>query len=109
MSVFVGGCTLEGVEAVCKTKQDLEIDVLDGMGSLVNNSLVRQIEQAAGEPRFALLDTVREYGLERLAASGEESAIKRAHAAYCLVVAEECALQGADPARTEGVSLSEGE
>jgi predicted ATPase len=107
ISVFVGGCTLEGVEAVCNTKQDLEVDVLDGMGSLVNNSLVRQIEQSAGEPRFALLDTVREYGLERLAASGEESAIKRAHAAYCLVLAEECALQGADPARTEWVSLLE--
>src|ERR1700737_858838 len=59
ISVFVGGCTLEGVEAVCNTKQDLEVDVLDGMGSLVNNSLVQHIEQSAGEPRFALLDTVR--------------------------------------------------
>jgi predicted ATPase len=107
ISVFVGGCTLEGVEAVCNTKQDLEVDVLDGMGSLVNNSLVRQIEQSAGEPRFALLDTVREYGLERLAASGEESAIKRAHAAYCLVLSEECAAQAADPARTEWVGLLE--
>ncbi len=107
LSVFVGGCTLEGVEAVCNTKQDLEVDVLDGMGSLVNNSLVQQIEQSAGEPRFALLDTVREYGLERLAASGEESAIKRAHAAYCLVLAEECAAQAADPAGAEWVNLLE--
>jgi tetratricopeptide (TPR) repeat protein len=107
LSVFVGGCTLEGVEAVCNTKQDLEIDVLDGTGALVNNSLVRQIEQSAGEPRFALLDTVREYGLERLAASAEESAIKRAHAAYCLVLAEECAAQATDPANTEWVSLLE--
>jgi predicted ATPase len=107
LSVFVGGCTLEGVEAVCNTKQDLQIDVLDGMGSLVNNSLVRQIEQSAGEPRFALLDTVREYGLERLAASGEESSIRRAHAAYCLVLAEECAAQATDPANTEWVSLLE--
>jgi predicted ATPase len=107
VSVFVGGCTLEGVEAVCNTKQDLEVDVLDGMGSLVNNSLVRQIEQSAGEPRFALLDTVREYGLERLAASGEEAAIKRAHAAYYLVLAEDCAAQAADPASTEWISLLE--
>jgi predicted ATPase len=98
ISVFVGGCTLESVEAVCNTKQDLDVDVLDGMGSLVNNSLVRQIEQSAGEPRFVLLDTVREYGLERLAASGEEAAIKRAHAAYSLVLAEECAAQAAEPA-----------
>jgi predicted ATPase len=107
ISVFVGGCNLEGLEAVCNTKQDLEVDVLDGMGSLVNNSLVQQIEQSAGEPRFALLDTVREYGLERLAASGEESAIKRAHAAYCVVLAEEYAAQAADPAHTEWVSLQE--
>ena len=107
LSVFVGGCTLEGVEAVCNTRQDLQVDVLDGMGSLVNNSLVRQVEQSAGEPRFALLDTVREYGLERLAASGEESAIRKAHAAYCLVLAEECAAQAADPGNTEWLSLLE--
>jgi predicted ATPase len=107
ISIFVGGCTLEGVEAVCNTKQDLEVGVLDGVESLVNNSLVQQIEQSAGEPRFMLLDTVREYGLERLAASGEEAAIKRAHAAYCLVLAEECAAQAADPARTEWISLLE--
>jgi predicted ATPase len=107
LSVFAGGCTLEGVEAVCNTKQDLQIDVLDGTGSLVNNSLVRQVEQSAGEPRFALLDTVREYGLERLAASGEESGIRKAHAAYCLVLAEECTAQAADPASTEWLSLLE--
>jgi predicted ATPase len=107
ISVFVGGCTLEGVEAVCNTKQDLEVDVLDGMGSLVNNSLVRQVEQSAGEPRFALLDTVREYGLERLAASGEESGLRKAHAAYCLVLAEECAALATDPAQRGWVSLLE--
>src|ERR1700688_210567 len=107
LSVFVGGCTLEGVEAVCNTKQDLQIDVLDGMGSLVNNSLVRQVEQSAGEPRLALLDTVREYGLERLATSGEEPAIRRAHAAYCLVLAEECASLATDPAQRGWVSLLE--
>jgi predicted ATPase/serine/threonine protein kinase len=107
VSVFVGGCTLEGVEAVCNTKQDLAVDVLDGMGSLVNNSLVQHIEQSAGEPRFVLLDTVREYGLERLATSGEEPATRRAHAAYYLVLAEECASLAADPAQREWVSLLE--
>jgi predicted ATPase len=105
LSVFVGGCTLEGVEAVCNTKQDLGLDVLEGMASLVDKSLVQQIERPGGEPRFVLLDTVREYGLERLAASGEERATKRAHAAYCLVLAEES--QAADPARAEWVSLFE--
>jgi predicted ATPase/serine/threonine protein kinase len=107
VSVFIGGCTLESVEAVCNTKQDLEIDVLEGMASLVDKSLVRQIERPQGESRFALLDTVREYGLERLVASGEESATKRAHAAYCLVLAEESASLAADPAQSEWVSLFE--
>src|SRR5438105_2000984 len=107
LSVFVGGCTLEGVEAVCNTKQDLGLDVLEGMASLVDKSLVQQIESPGAESRFVLLDTVREYGLERLAASGEERATKRAHAAYCLVLAEESASQAADPARTEWVSLFE--
>src|SRR5437667_335961 len=107
LAVFVGGCTLEGVEAVCNTKQDLGLDVLEGMASLVDKSLVQQIERPGAESRFVLLDTVREYGLERLAASGEERATKRAHAAYCLVLAEESASEVADPARAEWVSLFE--
>jgi predicted ATPase len=107
VSVFVGGCTLEGVEAVCNTRQDLELSVLEGMESLVDKSLVQQIERLEGESRFVLLDTIREYGLERLVACGEEYATKRAHAAYCLVLAEESAFQAADPARTEWVSLFE--
>jgi predicted ATPase len=89
MSVFVGGCNLEGVEAVCDTKGDLDVDLLDGMASLVDKSLVRQIDQASGESRFRMLQTIREYALEKLAAHGEEAFTRRAHAAYCLVLAEE--------------------
>ena len=107
ISVFVGGCTLEGVEAVCNTKQDLELDVIEGMESLVDKSLVQQIERLEGESRFVLLDTVREYAAERLAASGEENATRRAHAAYCLVLAEESASYTSDPSRTAWVHLFE--
>jgi tetratricopeptide (TPR) repeat protein len=89
LSVFVGGCTLEGVEAVCDTKGDLDLDLLDGMASMVDKSLVQQVEPAKGESRFVMLDTIREYALEKLEASGEHSLTKRAHAAYCLVLAEE--------------------
>jgi predicted ATPase/serine/threonine protein kinase len=89
LSVFVGGCTLEGVEAVCDTKADLELDLLDGMSSMVDKSLLQQVEQANGESRFAMLETIREYAREKLQASGEEALTKRAHAAYCLVLAEE--------------------
>ena len=89
LSVFVGGCNLEGVEAVCDTKGDLDLDLLDGMASMLDKSLVQQIEQATGESRFVMLETIREYALEKLEASGEEALTKRAHAAYCLVLAEE--------------------
>jgi predicted ATPase len=93
LSVFQGGCTLEAVESVCDTKQDLGLDVLDGMASMVDKSLVRQMEQADGEPRFVMLETIREYGMEKMAASGEKAATLRAHAAYCLVLAEEGAAE----------------
>src|SRR3984893_16378030 len=89
LSVFVGGCNLEGVEAVCDTKGDLDFDLLDAMASMVDKSLAQQVEQAKGESRFAMLETIREYALEKLEASGEGASTKRAHAAYCLVLAEE--------------------
>jgi predicted ATPase len=99
LSVFVGGCTLEAVEAVCDTRQDLGLDVLNGMASMVDKSLAQQSEQSSGEPRLVMLETIREYGLEQLAASGDEAATRRAHAAYYLVVAEEGAVGGTDPAQ----------
>src|SRR5258707_319074 len=89
LSVFVGGCNLEGVEAVCDTKGDLDLDLLDGMGSMVDKSLALQVPATGGEARFSMLETIREYAREKLEVSGEEAATKRAHAAYCLVWAEE--------------------
>jgi predicted ATPase/DNA-binding winged helix-turn-helix (wHTH) protein len=88
-SVFVGGCTLEAAEAVCNTSRDLGIDLFDGLSSLVDKNLVQRVDRAETEPRFAMLETIREYALERLTESGEQSAVRRAHAAYCLVLAEE--------------------
>jgi len=89
LSAFSGGCTLEAVEAVCDTKGDLGLDVLEGMASLVDKSLAQQVEQVEKETRFFMLSTIREYALERLAESNDESATRRAHAAYYLVLAEE--------------------
>lgn len=97
LSVFVGGCNLEGVEAVCDARGDLELDLLDGMASIVDKSLAQQVESANGESRFVMLETIREYASEKLKASGElsggptseEALTRRAHAAYCLVLAEE--------------------
>ncbi len=95
LSLFVGGCTMEAVEAVCDTRQDLGLDVFDGMASMVDKSLAQQWEQGTGEPRYVMLKTIRDYGLEHLAAGGEEAATRRAHAAYYLVLAEEGAAEGA--------------
>jgi predicted ATPase len=89
LSVFAGGCTLEAVEAVCDTKGDLGLDILDGMTSMVDKSLAQQVEQSGQESRFVMLSTLREYALECLAESDDEAATRRAHAAYYLVLAEE--------------------
>lgn len=89
LAVFVGSCTLEAAEAVCDTSCDLGIDLFQGMSSLVDQNLIQRADDADGEPRFAMLETVREYALERLAESGEEPESRRAHAAYYLVLAEE--------------------
>lgn len=88
-SVFAGGCTLEAAEAVCNTTRDLDIDLFDGLSSLVDKNLVQNLDVPGLEQRFTMLQTIREYALERLSLSGEESAARRAHAAYCLVLAEE--------------------
>ncbi len=109
LSVFVGGCTLEAVESVCDTKQDLGFDVLDGMSSMVDKSLVRQLEQGDGEARFVMLETVREYALEKLAASGEEAVTRRAHAAYCLVLAEEGAAEASSEKQKEWIDRFDAE
>lgn len=88
-AVFAGGATLEAVEAVCNTALDLGIAVFDGLSSLVEKNLIQHIDRPDAEARFAMLETIREYAIERLAASGEDAAVRRAQAAYCLVLAEE--------------------
>jgi predicted ATPase len=95
LSVFVGGCTLEAAEAVCNTKADLGVEVIDGMASMVDKSLLRRAESEGSEPRLVMLETIREYGLEKLSAAGDLNATRRVHAAYFLVLAEEVASGGA--------------
>jgi predicted ATPase/DNA-binding winged helix-turn-helix (wHTH) protein len=101
LAVFVGGCTLEAAEAVCNTSRDLGIDLVEGLSSLVDKNLVQRVDRTQAQPRFAMLETIREYALERLIDGGEEPAARRAHAAYCLVLAEEGnpELSSADRAR----------
>jgi predicted ATPase len=89
LSVFVGGCTLEAVEAICNAQGDLEVDVLDAVARLVDKSLLRQEVQADGEPRLLMLEIIREYAVERLAESGETEALRRRHATFFLAMAEQ--------------------
>jgi predicted ATPase len=89
LAVFPGGFTLEAAEAVADPFGRLERDVAEIVGSLLDKSLlVRSSETAAGS-RFALLETVREYALERLAAGEDEALVRKAHVAYFLVLGEE--------------------
>jgi non-specific serine/threonine protein kinase len=106
LAMFVGGCTLAAAEAVCGDHAGNDEPrpgegspaagradpapgaaegsavVLDGLASLLDKSLLRQDEWEGGEPRFAMLETIREYGREKLAARGEEGAIRARHARY---------------------------
>jgi predicted ATPase len=86
LGVFVGGWTLEAAEAVARPGE-LGLEALDAMGSLVDQSLVRREEASHGEPRFTLLETIREFAVERLAGPGIDE-LRQRHAAYFLGVAE---------------------
>ena len=89
LSVFAGGCTLETVESIYTTSDTSAPPVLDGMASLIDKSLLQQVESGSGEPRLLMMATIREYALEALAANGEMEAARQAHAAYYLRFAEE--------------------
>jgi predicted ATPase len=88
LAVFQGGRTLEALEAVCNADGDLQLDVLEGVGSLVEKNLLQQREGHDGEPRFWMLETIHEYAREKLEESGEADALRRAHARYFVELAE---------------------
>jgi predicted ATPase/class 3 adenylate cyclase len=89
LRAFSGGAALEAIEAVCDAQGDLPVDVLEGVSSLLDKSLLRQEEGAWDEPRFVMLETIHEFALEKLEESSDAEAIKRAHAEYFLTLAEE--------------------
>jgi predicted ATPase len=108
LAVFAGGCTMESAEAVCNTRRDVDIGVLDGISSLVNKNLLERRDHSH-ESRFTMLQTIREYALERLKASGEEEFTRRAHAAYCVVLAEEGVAQTDEEDRANWLAVWDAE
>lgn len=93
LAVFVGGCSLEAADAVCNAARDLPIDLLDGLESLLDKSLVRRSTGVDDEPRFVMLEIIRDYALEQLAAGGELEAMRRQHAAYYLALVEKADIE----------------
>ncbi|MDQ5854230.1 MAG: tetratricopeptide repeat protein, partial [Chloroflexota bacterium] len=91
LGVFVSGWTAEAAEVICAGVGDVQGDVIEVLTSLVDKSLVRQDEGPAGEPRFTMLETIREYALERLVASGEANLVQQAAVWFFLDLAETAA------------------
>jgi predicted ATPase/class 3 adenylate cyclase len=86
LSVFSGGCTFEAVEAVAgriEVLDDSGVDIFDTLSSLVDKSLIRQVDQNGGASRLVMLETIREYAAERMEQDpGFRAAAQRAHADY---------------------------
>jgi predicted ATPase/class 3 adenylate cyclase len=88
LSVFVGGCALEAAEAIAGDRSGLPPS-LDQIGSLVDKSLLRYVEGAEGEPRFVMLEVLRDFGLAELERHGEQTALRERHARFFLTLAEQ--------------------
>ncbi|MBA2598907.1 MAG: tetratricopeptide repeat protein, partial [Chloroflexia bacterium] len=84
LAVFVGGFLVEAAAAAGNAE---EADVLEGISSLVAKSLIWYEGDCGGEPRYGMLETIREFALEQLAASAEEDAVRHRHACWCLALA----------------------
>jgi predicted ATPase/DNA-binding CsgD family transcriptional regulator len=89
LAVFAGGCTLEAAEAVCTAPGEMASPVMEMAASLVDKSLLQSVKQESEEGQLLMMETLREYALERLAACGELERTRDAHAAYYLALAEQ--------------------
>jgi predicted ATPase/transcriptional regulator with XRE-family HTH domain/Tfp pilus assembly protein PilF len=89
LGVLVSGGALDAVEAICADPDDPDADLITGLESLVSKSLLQQEATEDEEPRFVMLETLREYALDRLIDAGEADAFRRRHGEYFLTLAEE--------------------
>jgi predicted ATPase/class 3 adenylate cyclase len=89
LAVFSGGGALEAIEAVCDADGALPVDPLEGVSSLLDKSLLRQAAEQEDEPRFEMLETIREFALEKLEESAASEAVERVHTEFYLALAEQ--------------------
>jgi predicted ATPase/class 3 adenylate cyclase len=108
LSVFVGGGSIHAVEAVA-ADPSTQAPLLDLLGSLVDKSLLNQVEGVTGDSRLGMLETLREFGLEQLQASGEEDAVRRRHAEFFLALAEQAETKLASAGQIQWVQQMEQE
>lgn len=102
-SVFVGGWSLQAAEAVAVAEPShVVIDILE---RLVDQSLIQRIEDVSGEPRFTMLETVREYAVEQLQSSGEYENVRQRHAAFYAELAARAEPELTSPQREEALVL----
>jgi non-specific serine/threonine protein kinase len=106
LAVFVGGFSLEAAAAVCAMS---DLAVLERVGALVAKNLVQYEGDAGGEPRYGMLETIREFGLERLAASGQEEEVRDRHAAWAQAVAERAASHAMESDAADWLAILERE
>jgi predicted ATPase/class 3 adenylate cyclase len=88
LAVFAGGWTVEAAEEVCNPDGELSIDTLDGLASLVDKSLVRRVETATDQPRFGMLQVIREFAAELLDADADAADVRSRHLRHMLALAE---------------------
>jgi predicted ATPase len=93
MAAFAGSSTLEAIEVVCAGDDVPPHDVLDQLSILIDNSLISRTTGVDQEPRFGMLELLREYASEQLADSGEAEAVRLRHANFYLRLVERGAPQ----------------
>ena len=109
LAVFVGGCTLDAAAAVCQPESPNAVGMLLQLESLVGASLLVATRRFDGEPRYSMLETIRDYGLERLEESGAGDAVRARHVDWCLALAEEAAPQLIGPEQNRWLDHLEAE
>ncbi|HEX5500487.1 MAG TPA: LuxR C-terminal-related transcriptional regulator, partial [Thermomicrobiales bacterium] len=89
LAVFVGGFTLAAAEVIAADPDEGELVLLDRLAALVDASLLRPVAGPDDDPRYVMLETIREFGLDQLAANGETASMRDAHAAWFVALAEQ--------------------